>query len=160
MDDYPTQHVPPRSASVRLIESVVFGAICSLIAGGIFGGLAGVCMTVEPLAFVVGGSIGAGCGLLCAPAMAFAMYQEARGRALWVLFGVTLVVSMLFGASLGPASVVIAVPTWLFGLLHIGRKARTERRFIEDLRNNLCTRCKYDLSGNTSGRCPECGQLS
>lgn len=26
-----------------------------------------------------------------------------------------------------------------------------------DLRGVLCTHCSYDLTGNTSGRCPECG---
>jgi predicted Zn-ribbon and HTH transcriptional regulator len=33
----------------------------------------------------------------------------------------------------------------------LGRKLRHHRR-----RRGLCHRCGYDLTGNTSGRCPEC----
>ena len=135
------------------------GVFYSTLAGGVYGGVAGVCMAPDPFAFVVGGTAGAVCGLACSPAFAFAIYQGAPGRGMVILFGITLVISVVFGAGLGLASAFIAVPTWLFGLLHLGTKARTERLFIENLRNNICTRCKYDLSGNATGRCPECGQL-
>lgn len=33
------------------------------------------------------------------------------------------------------------------------------RRHRHRLRYNLCLACAYDLTGNTSGRCPECGKM-
>jgi len=43
----------------------------------------------------------------------------------------------------------------LAGLLHtILRPAWVSRQRV---RMGLCGKCSYDLTGNTSGRCPECG---
>jgi hypothetical protein len=54
------------------------------------------------------------------------------------------------GIPFWPAVVVLAVyPTVA---LYRGPVRRRRRRSA-----NLCTRCGYDLTGNVSGRCPECG---
>ncbi len=47
----------------------------------------------------------------------------------------------------------VAVP---FGLILALRLIRRTRRTLRS-RNSLCKTCTYDLTGNTSGRCPECG---
>ena len=66
-----------------------------------------------------------------------------------VAIGVTLADEWLIHAGiLGAMFVFIA-------LLHrIGRRASLRARFATTPR---CTRCAYDLTGNVSGRCPECG---
>lgn len=37
------------------------------------------------------------------------------------------------------------------------RREKIERRRAARLRAGLCPRCEYNLTGNISGRCPECG---
>jgi hypothetical protein len=36
---------------------------------------------------------------------------------------------------------------------------RRQRRWRRDAELGLCLKCRYDLRGNVSGRCPECGTL-
>jgi len=54
----------------------------------------------------------------------------------------------------------IRVPTWMFvavfSLLPLWRESR---RYAKRRRSraNLCVECGYNLTGNTSGICPECG---
>ena len=50
---------------------------------------------------------------------------------------------------LAPFAVLFAVPPALWGWLRL----RKHRRQLE----SFCTACGYDLTGNTSGVCPECG---
>lgn len=51
----------------------------------------------------------------------------------------------------GPAFVATALAVWFFVELHI--------RFpIQGPRLPRCRKCGYDLRGNISGICPECGQ--
>ncbi len=57
----------------------------------------------------------------------------------------------LFGG--GPA---IAIPAALLLLVLI--IAWQDRRTRKRAARGLCTRCGYDLTGNVSGTCPECGK--
>lgn len=52
-------------------------------------------------------------------------------------------------------SSVIAVVAVLFVIWRM--EIRRERRVRRLLRENCCLACEYDLSGNTTGICPECG---
>jgi hypothetical protein len=45
------------------------------------------------------------------------------------------------------------VPAWFCGLL----SASEYRRHLMVMPRGCCTRCGYDLTGNVSGVCPECG---
>jgi hypothetical protein len=75
------------------------------------------------------------------------------GTLLNALFDVALVVGVFAGVA-GPA-VVLAVIAAFIGALHVvGRRDALRRRFIEA---PFCTRCEYNLTGNLSGICPECG---
>lgn len=53
---------------------------------------------------------------------------------------------------------VVCVPAWMllagFSLMTI----RAWRR-VKPLPPNLCKRCRYNLTGNTSGKCSECGRV-
>ena len=51
-----------------------------------------------------------------------------------------------------PIAATAALPALWLGL-NIRRRVRSRRR----LRAGLCVRCGYDLTGNVSGACPECG---
>ncbi|MCH8853871.1 MAG: hypothetical protein IID41_14655 [Planctomycetes bacterium] len=44
-------------------------------------------------------------------------------------------------------------PTWVLMRIMIDRTRRHRRREV-----GLCTKCGYNLTGNVSGRCPECGK--
>ncbi|MCH9034690.1 MAG: hypothetical protein IID42_09315 [Planctomycetes bacterium] len=86
-----------------------------------------------------------------------------RGKRLvaWTLFG-TLInigfdVAVVFGLFSGPI-----VPYIVFGgiaaliwILHrLGRRASLVSRFLD---SPFCQACEYNLTGNLSGICPECG---
>jgi hypothetical protein len=87
-----------------------------------------------------------------------------RGRRLigWIASG-TLInaafdAAMALGLFMGPAPMIgITVAIGLFiAMLHaVGRRASLKLRFT---RRPVCLSCGYDLTGNLSGRCPECGR--
>ena len=53
----------------------------------------------------------------------------------------------------------VCVAIGMFGLLWLQRRAmrRDIRRILVKRGVTICIPCGYDLTGNTSGRCPECG---
>jgi hypothetical protein len=52
----------------------------------------------------------------------------------------------------------IQIPFWtLFAFLSILPLGWVVRRLTVDEGSGLCEACSYDLTGNTSGICPECG---
>jgi len=54
--------------------------------------------------------------------------------------------------------VVMLWVTWLaLVFAHVWRDLRLARCQRERVARGLCPRCGYDLTGNVSGRCPECG---
>jgi hypothetical protein len=76
-----------------------------------------------------------------------AQFPAARAR--WHRHLDATVASAWYGAVIGGAS---ALP----GLWCLAWGARRVRR-RRLARGNRCTRCGYDLTGNESGVCPECG---
>jgi hypothetical protein len=60
----------------------------------------------------------------------------------------------LFGSSLGT---LCESPLWLPFLLLLVRAAAFFLRDCRHLPQNACRACGYNLTGNVSGRCPECG---
>lgn len=88
---------------------------------------------------------------------------ELIGRRLlgWVisgtLLGTAFDIAMVWGLidGLVPQIAVIVVIAVLIAALHtIGRRDSLRLRFAD---GRFCAACRYDLSGNLSGRCPECG---
>jgi hypothetical protein len=86
-----------------------------------------------------------------------------RGRRLfgWIISGTLLNaafdVAVVWGLMEGPApQVAIAAMIALFIIaLHVvGRRDSLKARFASQRK---CAACDYDLTGNLSGRCPECG---
>ena len=80
------------------------------------------------------------CMLLVLAAVLFV----ARGRGRWGLSSSALV-----------ALVVVQAATVMIAWTQLLRS----RRIGERKRLGLCPRCGYDLTGNASGTCPECGTL-
>jgi len=86
-----------------------------------------------------------------------------RGRRLigWTISGtlinVTFDVAVVFGVFAGPwpaSAFVAGILAFLVPLHVIGRRASLRARFGAI----VCLRCQYDLTGNLSGICPECGE--
>jgi hypothetical protein len=84
-----------------------------------------------------------------------------RGRRLagWCISGTLINAAFDFAMVAGllggwPYVVAVAAGLAVFiALLHtIGRRASLRARFAP-----ACLRCSYDLTGNLSGQCPECG---
>jgi len=88
-----------------------------------------------------------------------------RGRRLigWIISGTLInaafdfaVIAGLFAGWIPPVITVGCVAVFI-ALLHvIGRRESLRLRFTSNIR---CVSCQYDLTGNLSGRCPECGQV-
>ena len=56
-----------------------------------------------------------------------------------------------------PALSFVFVPIWLPMLLALIAPAVSILRRRRRVPEGHCRRCRYDLTGNTSGKCPECG---
>jgi len=53
---------------------------------------------------------------------------------------------------------VVVIPLWMLFLLFLAYPTLAFiRRPLRRWRKGLCVRCAYDLTGNVSGVCPECG---
>jgi hypothetical protein len=86
-----------------------------------------------------------------------------RGRRLlgWTLSGTGLnaafdvaIVAGAFAGIAWPLAIVAAIGLFIFALHVIGRRDALKRRFSSE---PLCATCGYNLTGNLSGICPECG---
>jgi hypothetical protein len=80
------------------------------------------------------------------------------GPAIAIAGSVTAVVCgfLLLGKPLGLFAVLFLLTMWpsLEAVQRIRKFRRATRRREED----LCVHCGYDLTGTTSGVCPECGE--
>lgn len=54
---------------------------------------------------------------------------------------------------------LLAVPLWMLLLPLLALTVSAWWIDRSRVRPNQCRRCGYDLTGNVSGRCPECGEL-
>ncbi len=85
-----------------------------------------------------------------------------RGRRLvgWVVSGTLINAAFDFAAVAGllagwlwPAGILMGLIVFIAVLDRVGRRASLRARFADA---PFCMRCQYDLTGNLSGRCPEC----
>ena len=58
----------------------------------------------------------------------------------------------------GSTELEIIVPYWLTALIAFGLAAPCAVRLHRRQRTHQCVRCGYNLTGNVSGVCPECGE--
>lgn len=96
------------------------------------------------------GSISIPLGYYPVSFIGFYLLHGTQAVPMWFAFTVVLVVSSSPG---------IYAAVWLFWRLtpgnHGGLLWRRRQRLLRNLKR--CTRCAYDLTGNVSGVCPECG---
>ncbi len=88
-----------------------------------------------------------------------------RGRRLfgWVVSGTLINAAFDFAALAGllegwmwPAAMLIGLTVFIVILDRVGRRDSLKARFPD---GPFCQSCRYDLTGNLSGRCPECSTL-
>jgi len=86
-----------------------------------------------------------------------------RGRRLagWTISGLGLnaafdvaAISGLANGWLWPAGIMAGIAAFILVLDRVGRRSSLKARFAF---TGVCQSCRYDLRGNLSGRCPECG---
>lgn len=75
------------------------------------------------------------------------------GVAINIAFDVALVAGLLTGLAV-PLIIVSFIGAFIFILHIVGRREMLRRRFSSE---PLCGKCFYNLTGNVSGICPECG---
>ncbi|MCO6435914.1 MAG: hypothetical protein J5J06_02375 [Phycisphaerae bacterium] len=101
--------------------------------------------------------IGAFFGLLSAPAIGICFRRPRRFcLALAIAFLAGVLICFLLGA-LQPIRVDLALII-LCVLTYMACAFIISRRMEPICRRGFCSQCDYDLTGNTSGNCPECGQ--
>lgn len=64
--------------------------------------------------------------------------------------------SWWFNFDLNSDYIIFAVPLWLFFLL-TAIPTYILWRYYKNYPDNCCQECGYNLTGNTTGKCPECG---
>ena len=88
-----------------------------------------------------------------------------RGRRLigWTISGVGIdiafdvtVAASVIGGSGAAVGLGLGLIAFLVPLFLIGRRPSLKARFLA---SNVCRACGYDLAGNVSGVCPECGTV-
>jgi|GEM_PF-5436760 len=79
----------------------------------------------------------------------------------WIVGGIVLnaafdvaVVAGLLAGWVYPTGIVMLIVVFIAVLDRLGRRTSLQARFSDD---PLCTVCQYNLTGNLSGICPECG---
>lgn len=79
----------------------------------------------------------------------------------WIVFGTLINIAfdgaVVVGLATGwffPALIILGISIFIFILHKIGQRPYLQARFAD---YPLCTNCQYNLTGNLSGICPECG---
>ena len=75
------------------------------------------------------------------------------GEAINIAFDVAVVAGLWQGAW-APALAVALIATFIYWLERRGRRLELRNRFSS---HPVCRKCQYNLTGNLSGICPECG---
>ena len=155
------------NADLRQAEAIglcvglgTFFGILSLVAQTLFYPVRFAPLAALALASVVGGSV----GLVCSGAFVPLIWRKPLWKAgKWLLIGVSPVVllsaycrSWLFPWSYSGFVISVVVPAGAF----IGM-SRILNRALKDIYprypTHHCQKCGYNLTGNVSGICPECG---
>jgi len=141
--------------SVVLVVATVFCGVLSALAAA--AGLEhGLLLSTMP---AVPALMGFGLGVLAAPIVALLLRHKRVVGAILVFALPTIAVS--FAASNltnMPIVTILAAFIVLGGSCVVGAVFLPESHVYDDAPMRLeCERCRYDLTGNTTGRCPECG---
>ncbi len=91
-------------------------------------------------------------GIFCAPIGIFCFQRKSFSRAIKILI-ITTLPATAAGALMFPSPLVAFIPgvTFLIGMAVLRTRLPDLPQFPQ------CLNCGYNLTGNTSGTCPECG---
>jgi|GEM_PF-2819761 len=101
---------------------------------------------------------------LCSCLLAYRLYQTCRLSSdnvatfqtiTWVGFLASYSLCLIEGLQI----LLIIWPPFIFFSIMIVLDVRRNRRVQEFIDQGLCPTCRYNLTGNTSGVCPECGSV-
>jgi hypothetical protein len=140
-------------------RAILHVAVSSLLGGG-FGVAAAVgagLATFAAFALVFGMIV----GLLSGGALAWALAPGGGGGGLATVGGTTAAAAYFGGLIAGPmGGLVVSLAMYLSVCFVFGdwnRRDRAERGDTVE-HGSGCAGCGYDLAGNVTGRCPECGR--
>lgn len=156
------------SLSARLFDwrrSAILWFVIAICCGSFFPASMFVPVDVGIL-FIVTGS-------LLQPALAYFLGHACHSNAIcWLALGTTWIMQMVGALIVAPISPIAQkygpfapLLYWLVGIatlllsipaLKAGMTVREKRQ--NSFSEKLCANCEYNLTGNTSGRCPECGR--
>jgi hypothetical protein len=87
------------------------------------------------------------------PELRFGQYEKTAFGFKWGRYSLPST-----GSRPGQRAVELVVPIWVLVALTAPLPARAAWKRLRRLRRSgTCSKCSYDLTGNTSGICPECG---
>jgi hypothetical protein len=113
---------------------------------------------ISPFAAALGPIVGSVIGLATSPVVAVCVHRKRLCIGLTIVYGLTTFVTILAVLTRLPAFTV------LLSILALSLSSACIRIFLadapqrrEESDGHFCDGCGYNLTGNTSGRCPECG---
>jgi hypothetical protein len=130
--------------------------IMSVTTGACMGGLSG--MIVAPgFGLLAGGFTGGILGFLVSPVVIYCLQCKVQPVANGVVFAATLVVTVVATLTRLPLDILLLSSGAMIAMCFVVLAfVPTVSRYPR----GCCISCGYDLTGNQSGRCPECGKPS
>jgi hypothetical protein len=133
--------------------------ICSIAAGGVWGGITGIALDVPPYEF--GFIVGAGWGCCCSGVLILTVARKRLAIALPVWFAATtaaLIVALMLTPPYSGLSLPIAMSTGAYIASSIALRVVLQDDPSRTPDRSRCHRCGYPRSGLPIDICPECGQ--
>ena len=110
---------------------------------------------IVPFAWQLGPIIGAAAGVACAPFVLLCLRRKDPRWTIPAVYGSSCVVALLASSTGNPIWTFVATVPTLLGQSIVARFLLPDSLRVYD--PGCCQTCGYNLTGNLSGICPECG---